>query len=300
MEFRQLSYFISAAKYLSFTKAAEEHYVAQTAISQQISSLEKHLNVKLFIRSNRTVQLTEAGRVLLREANLITSKVAEAEAKTKEAALGFEGTLSIGTVGPSERRVLPVMLKRFHELYPKISINIIRGGYKKLVEDLKNNYLDVIFVFPYEVEDIKGIEYRKMFSYKIYMAVSKEHKLAQYKKIDVKKIVNEKFVIVSEDEAPKTIEQYKKNCEKDKFQLNIVAKCKSLESMLVMVEAGIGIALVPSCLVDRSNENISYVKLENSKQVVEIGLAWQRESNNPTTKLFLNVVDELHIKKQKK
>ncbi|AAK81339.1 DNA-binding transcriptional LysR family regulator [Clostridium acetobutylicum] len=294
MEFRQLSYFISVAKYLSFTKAAEEHHIAQTAISQQISTLEKQLNVKLFVRNNRAVELTDAGRVLLKEADLITSRVVEAERKTKQAALGFEGSLNVGILGSSEKNFLPVILKRFHKLYPKIGINLSRNSYKKLADDMKGGHLDITFIFPYELNDISHVKYRKLFDYEICLVVNKEHRLARYKKIDVKEIKNEKFIVVGKEEAPSTVKQMRKNCMGDGFKLNVVAECKNLDTMLIMVEAGMGVALVPTCVANDSNNNISYIELENSKQIVEIGVAWMEGNMNPTLKLFLGVLSDLY------
>lgn len=96
MDIRQLRYFITVAEHLNFTKAANQLYVAQSAISQQIADLEDQVGVKLFIRNKRSVKLTPAGSVFLKEAIEIVEKTSGAIEKAKQTDEGIIGSLSIG------------------------------------------------------------------------------------------------------------------------------------------------------------------------------------------------------------
>lgn len=89
MNTKQLEYFISVAENLSFTKTAEKFYISQTAVTQQIKALEEQINVTLFTRSKRHVELTPAGKVFLSEARTIIKNINDAIAKTQQFAHGF-------------------------------------------------------------------------------------------------------------------------------------------------------------------------------------------------------------------
>ena len=96
MDIKQLEYFICAAELLNFTKAAEKFYISQTAISQQIKSLEESLNVQLFVRSNRKVMLTPAGKVFFEKAKIVVNEINDAVDAAGKANSGYNGTLKIG------------------------------------------------------------------------------------------------------------------------------------------------------------------------------------------------------------
>jgi len=96
MNLNQLRYFVSVAQSGSFTKAAANHYISQTAITQQIHALEDNIGTKLLDRNSRPVALTPAGKVFLKEAREILSKMDTALVRTREASTGLEGELKIG------------------------------------------------------------------------------------------------------------------------------------------------------------------------------------------------------------
>ena len=89
MNLQQLEYFLAVAKLLNFTRVAEKYFISQTAVTQQIKSLEEQLGVKLFNRTKRKVELTPAGTVFIEEAQAIINRTKEAITKTQAAATGF-------------------------------------------------------------------------------------------------------------------------------------------------------------------------------------------------------------------
>ena len=103
MNTNQLKYFVAVAEYRSFTKAANQYYISQTAITQQIHALEESMNVQLFNRSSRPVALTPAGRIFFLEAKAILERMETAVSKVKDASTGLVGTLRIGYTKGYER-----------------------------------------------------------------------------------------------------------------------------------------------------------------------------------------------------
>ena len=110
MNTKQLEYFISVAESLSFTKTAEKFYISQTAVTQQIKALEEQIQVILFTRSKRHVELTPAGKVFLSEARTIVKNINDAIIKTQQFANGFFGTLNIGVlIGYEKNKILSII-----------------------------------------------------------------------------------------------------------------------------------------------------------------------------------------------
>ena len=107
MELRHLRYFVAVAEELSFTRAAERLHTAQPSLSQQIRQLEAEVGVRLLERTKRRVQLTGAGRVMLREARDILNRVEHAARLACKAASGQAGEISIGTFPGADVKILP-------------------------------------------------------------------------------------------------------------------------------------------------------------------------------------------------
>ena len=118
----QIKYFIAVAEYKSFTKAANQYYISQTAITQQIRTLEEHMGVRLIDRTKRPIALTPAGNVFLNEAKAILERMNTAVSKVRDASTGLVGTLRIGYTKGYERSNLSNILRFFHLEFPNILI----------------------------------------------------------------------------------------------------------------------------------------------------------------------------------
>ena len=120
MTLNQLKYFVAVAESRSFTKAAEQYFLAQTAITQQIQKLETSLGVQLIDRKTRPISLTPMGQVFLREARSILRRMDGAIQRTREASTGITGTLRIGYTKGYEHSDLPVKMRRFHQSFEAV------------------------------------------------------------------------------------------------------------------------------------------------------------------------------------
>jgi len=125
MELRHLRYFIAVAEESSLGRAAHRLHVSQPALSQQISGLEDELGLKLFKRSSRGVELTEAGRAFLTGGRRVLLAAQEAAERAKEAATGERGRLVIGSLGASTISFLTDVLARFREHNPLVEITLL-------------------------------------------------------------------------------------------------------------------------------------------------------------------------------
>ena len=147
MNRNQLRYFVSAAEHRSFTKAAEQYYISQTAVTQQIQQLEQTLGCELFDRSTRPVSLTSAGKSFLLDAKAILERMSRAQERVHDAATGLTGTLRVGYVRGYERSDLSVLMRHFHQKNSNVLITFYRCSTDVLAAGLLHQEYDIVFTW---------------------------------------------------------------------------------------------------------------------------------------------------------
>ncbi|WP_432664312.1 LysR family transcriptional regulator [Wukongibacter baidiensis] len=291
MDLRQLRYFIAVAEHLNFTEAAKELYIAQSAVSQQIADLEKKLGVQLFIRNKRSVQLTNAGNVLLQEAIHLISRSEEAIKKTRQAELGIIGNLSIGFLGYTEKIFLPYLIRRFRSNYPKIDLHIDQYNHGMLIEALNTGELDMVFTLGFGVDKIGGLERKSILTEKLSIVMYCDHPLADKSSIKISDLTDESFIVLNRKESPQGFNQTLLICANNGFSPNIVSEPRLLSTVLMLVDAGMGIAILPKSLQLNSSPSLRFVDIEGEKDDNELVVAWKKSNTNPSISLFLNELE---------
>jgi DNA-binding transcriptional LysR family regulator len=147
VDLRRLRYFIAVAEEGHITRAAERLDMQQPPLSRQIGLMERELNVQLFRRLSRGVELTSAGHALLQEAKAILTHVDRAIETTRRAARGEQGTLSIG-VAPTApfNALVPLAIRSFREAFPRVSLILAEELSNEIVARFNNDQMDVAFV----------------------------------------------------------------------------------------------------------------------------------------------------------
>ncbi len=290
MDIEHLRYFLSVAKFLSFTKAAEEQHIAQPSMSQIIASMEKQLGAKLFERSNRSVRFTPAGRVFYDEAIILVERYDEAVKKLHSASSGMAGVLRVGFWGPYEPILIPRLLATFRRSYPKIELSIRQDSNTALVEALSNDLIDIVFSSPYPFQDRDDISFLLLDSSPSCAVVHQNHPLVGVGRISPEFLNNEKFVLLDMQD-PQDNGKLQKDWIRNGLKPAIVTRPTQYENMLLMVEAEIGITLLPRCMEPFTGPNLCYIELEGD-MAVDFCVAWSKKNKNPAVRLLLNIVEE--------
>ncbi len=144
MLLRQMKYFAAVVDCASFTEAAEKCYISQSAISQQIQSLERELGVELLHRKKRRFEMTEAGEYFYSRCKIILSQVDEAVRETKRLGTDSELQLRIGYLSGYSGLELHKVIAEFSGLYPEVAIHIVNGTHEELYNLLRVGDVDVI------------------------------------------------------------------------------------------------------------------------------------------------------------
>src|ERR1051326_6002146 len=147
MELRHLRYFVAVAEEGHLTRAAERLGIQQPPLSQQIRALETELEVQLFRRNSRGVELTQAGEALLAEARIVLDRAEHAVLAARRAARGEAGRLGLGfTSSASFHPLVPRIIRDFRKASPLVSMSLEEAGTAELVEGLRAERIDAAFV----------------------------------------------------------------------------------------------------------------------------------------------------------
>ena len=294
LDIRQLRYFIAVAKYLSFTEAANQLYVAQSAISQQIADLEEKMGVKLFKRSKRSVELTPAGAVFLKEAEEIVEKMAEAVDKARQTENGIIGSLNIGFLSVHVKDFLPGIIKAFRARYPKVELNLNHYPSQMIKEGLEKNDLDIGFAIPSGLHRIEGIQIRTVHRSPYCAVMHRNHPLAHRSSIHMAELSHEPFVIHNRHDSPVgSYDHIVRLCQQSGFAPHVVSHPRFVDSVLVLVESEIGIGVLPSDFEAYASPQIRFVPIEGVEDNhFELAIAWKETNMNPSVALFLDLFQE--------
>lgn len=296
MNLNQLKYFVAVAEYRSFTKAAEQYFLTQTAITQQIQKLEDTVGVRLIDRKTRPISLTPMGQVLLREAREILARMDYALRRTQEAATGISGTLRIGYTKGYEHSNLTVKLRQFHHDFPNVLINCCRCDTDLLTSGLIDGEYDIIFTWDStNICKDEAVEFRLLDRVRLMVALYGSHPLAQRASLTRADLRDEVMLFMSPSSTGDSLgdEYFIRLYQKAGYYPNILLRSSDVESILMMVAAEVGISVVPvSCMRHLSeSDNLVFVPLEGENEVEEILAVWRKDNESPSLRQFLRLLN---------
>lgn len=281
--------FYRVAENLSFSKAAEKLFISQSAVSQNIKSLEKELKTKLFIRSTKKVQLTKAGKILFEHIEPAFNLVKNGEKSIKEINALKRGEIHLGVNDTISKYFLLPYLNKFHQHYPKVKIQITNRTSSTCIELLKQNKVDLIISNLPNSKIKDNMVVKEIYSFKdIFIAGSQFSELKKNKQ-SLKKIQDYPLLML---EAKTTTRKFlEKELEKQNIKIKAAIELGSVELLIAMAKIGFGIAFVPEYSLQLEKENLFQIKIK--EQLPARKLAVVRNKNIPlsnTTARFLELL----------
>mgnify|MGYP001553619775 FL=1 len=197
MEFRQLKTFRVVAETLSFTKAAEKLFMAQSSVSAQIRSLEDELEVKLFDRIGRSVLITDAGRKLFDYAKRMEDMSDEIRSELTDAALS-KGRLNIRIPETLATIYMPAIIEKFHTINPHVSLNFINCSDLQLREELNSGRLDLAFLMT-DAINLGEVNVKTLKKENLILVAGNTHPFKNKKSISIKDLEDQTLVLAKTD-----------------------------------------------------------------------------------------------------
>ena len=288
MNITLMKYFITAAQCLNFSKAAELLYITQPALSRQISTLEGELNLQLFIRDSRSARLTPAGVVLLEEFEKIYDDYNLAIAKAQNVQKGLSGTLNIGILdGAVVGDLFPETLRYFNEFYPNLNVNLSNYSFAGLVERLYDGRLDLALTLFFDIKNRSKLEYEIIEKTRDYLVVLNSHPLSVKDKVSLLDFKEETFIMTCAEDSMESPRLIIDECKRQGFTPK-VKFVPSVQSVMLMVESGVGVAILDGRNLLKRNPNVKFLNIDSNFEPY-LTLAWHQDNKNSSRKLFTEV-----------
>lgn len=292
MNINQLKYFIAVAEYRSFTKAANQYYISQTAITQQIQALEETMDVQLIDRSRRPITLTPAGNVFLGEAKAILERMNAAIGRVRDASTGLVGSLRVGYTKGYERSNLSNLLRAFHQEYPNILITCCRCDTDTLAAGLLNGDYDIIFTWDStNILEEGQVDHRLVERVPLVVALYAGHPLSGRHTLNRKELRGESILYMSPSGRDDSFgdSRFMELYRKAGYQPDILFRSSDAESVLMMVAAEEGISILPSYVTSKLKDadNLVFIPLVGEEEYEEIIAVWKKENPGQALLRFL-------------
>jgi LysR family hca operon transcriptional activator len=289
MELRHLRYFVAVAEELNFTRAAARLHTSQPSFSQQIRQLEAAVGVRLLERSRQHVALTSAGRIFLREAKEILSRVEHAGRLAKQAADGRAGDLSVGTFPAADVRILPALRPVIAAHLPDLRL-ILHSKYAiDPVAGLLAGTLDVAFVRgPIDSHELQS---RELLREQIVMMLPAHHPLARRKRVPVELLNDLPCITMERSLAPGLYDAIASLYRQAHIRMHAVSSADNVLGHLRLVQEGLGFALLPDSMGALLPQGVVMKPLEyNPVPTVSIVVAWKSGNTSPLVRAFVDLV----------
>jgi len=291
IELRHLRYFVTVAEELHFGRAAERLHMAQPPLSQQIRQLESELGFELFHRTRRRVELTQAGQVFLTECQKVLQQLDLAIQTGRQASRGEVGQLSIGFVSSAAYNVLPEILQQFRLQAPGVTLELQELTSDQQLARLREGRLDVGFVRPpIPTEDMESMT---VFQEDLGVALPAHHPLAHEAAVPLRSLAHQPFILFPRPLAPGLYDQIISLCQRANFSPQVVQEAIQMQTIISLVAAEIGVAIVPVSLENLKRTGVVYRPLQEDTPQAAIALVWQQHPTSPTIQRFLEVVKTL-------
>jgi DNA-binding transcriptional LysR family regulator len=295
MELRHLRYFIAVAEEKHITRAAERLGMQQPPLSQQIRALERELDVQLFHRKPRGVELTDAGSALLTDARAILAHIDHAFATTKRTARGEQGRIALGfTSSAPFHPFVPRILRNYREAFPLVSLTLEESGTMELSENLRGERIDAAFIRS-PLANQEGLAVNLLFQEAMVIALPQEHILARRRgeknALPLKTLADETFVVYRRRAAPGLYDAILSACNQAGFSPRIGQEAPRIVSTLNLVAAGLGVSLVPESLQRMQMDGVVFRRVSGPVQPkAPLYLASRRNEPAATVRRFLELV----------
>ncbi|TDL30813.1 LysR family transcriptional regulator [Jeotgalibacillus sp. S-D1] len=273
MEIKHLQYFIKVTDTGSFTRAADELYMTQPAISRMMKSLEDEAGMPLFIRSRKKLRLTDAGRVFYEHAQKMDQQFQELQDSLASLSNHTKGLIRIGLPSIIDSVFFTSLIASFHKEYPDITFQLVEDGSKGIEEKVRNEKLDFGVVFlpaPHHTFDSYSLGQEAL-----KLIVPSKHRLAHRKEAALEDLKNEDFIMFNKDFALRDC--IYTACRQSHFEPRIISETSQLDFIEEMVASNMGITLLPESAVKGLTSDVKQITISHPPINWHLSLIWKKD-----------------------
>ena len=282
-----MRYFVEAARYENFSKAADQLYTAQPNLSKKIADLEQTLGVQLFQRTGKQVRLTAAGRHLYEQWSVALEQVDRSIRCAQALEQEQEDTLTIGILeGIGVTEDVSMHLEALQARYPQVQVRLERCGIHRLWQRFEDRTLDMIvsseleatFQMPPHANCARHVVNTSRGA----IAINVRNPMAGRAAVTLSMLRDESFIAMSQEASPQGYRAIQEACRRAGFEPRITRDASSVESLLLYVEAGIGVSILSENSRLVSNPNVRLIPLEDL--LFENTIYWHTDAVRPVVR----------------
>jgi DNA-binding transcriptional LysR family regulator len=291
LELRQLRYFVTVAEELHFGHAATRLHMTQPPLSQAIQGLETLLGAALFLRNRRGVALTAAGASLLPEARRMLAEAAGLGDLVQRAAAGASGRLALAFVTSADYSVLPPFLRAYRAAFPAVEIILQEATSDIQLDDLLHARIDCGFLIPPLPDKARAtLDYMKVLEEPLILAAPSGLFGLQDGPIRLQDLPALPLIIFPRKISPALHDAILSCFTAAGVTPVIGQEAIQMQTIVGLVSAGMGMALVPQSVSNLMRPGVEYRALAAATPLVETGLAWRRDNASPVLHGFLELL----------
>ncbi|MGL5835066.1 MAG: LysR family transcriptional regulator [Waterburya sp.] len=287
MELRHLRYFITVAEELHFGRAAQRLNMTQQPLSRQIRDLEIEIQVTLFHRTKRTVRLTEAGKEFLERSYGVLAQLEQAIVVTQQIGRGEVGRLAIGFVDSAMYTLLPEIVRVFREQFPLVELRLRELTTAQQIQALYDKQIDIGIVRSAISES--GLSVECLLHESLVLALPENHPFSAQTQVSLSSLADESFILFPAKMGPVFYEQIIHSCQQAGFRPKVAQEAVQMQTIIGLVAAGLGIAIVPASLQNFYRSGVIYRPLQNEIPNTGLYLTWRQHDSSPAIREFLSL-----------
>ena len=291
MELRHLRYFVAVAEELHFGNAAARLHIAQPPLSRQIRDLEQEIGVELFSRVKGRVALTHAGCAFLVEVRRTLAQAERARLTAMRAARGEVGRLRVGFVeAATYSGVLPDVLGVFRTELPDVGLELFELSSLQQTEALRDGRVEigVLHSLPYDASDWLGVE--RLIHDTVVVALPRDHALAGRAEVPLAALAGDPFLMLRRPDGPGLHDRVIAACQTAGFSPAVAQQAGQLQTLVGLVAAGAGVALVPGALTELRRPGVVYRPLTGLDVDMGLWAVWRLADASPVRARFLDAL----------
>ena len=247
MQTSHLRAFITVAECASFSRAAELLFLTQSAISKRIASLEQELKCRLFDRIGHKVSLTESGQTLLPRAHQIITQVEESRREIQNLSGEIVGEVSLGTSHHIGLNRMPTLLKKYHDNYPDVEMNLQFMESEAVYEAVSQGKLEMgVVTLPLQPQE--HLQQYEIWQDPLYFVVNKEHPFASQRTVTEKQLTQ--YTAILPTKETNTFQLLASQLQQQHIALHKTMNTNNLDTIKMLVSIGLGWSLLPQTLID--------------------------------------------------
>jgi DNA-binding transcriptional LysR family regulator len=273
MDLQQLRSFAAVARHGHFTRAAEELHIGQPAVSQHVRRLETELGVELLARTSRSVEITQAGEIMLKRIEHALGELDAGVGELEDLRGLRRGRLTIGAMQSLLPFDLSSALATFRAVFPGVDIRLVEGSARELIESVANDRIDLAFA-PLDINVPDNFEKHQLFAERLVAIVSPDSPLAERSGVDVADLRDEPFVFVQGGTGLRTA--FERSAQQAGYRPRVSLETHEVLRAIALVSKGLGVSIVSPTVAMQAEGRVAVLTLRPPLER-RVGLVWRAD-----------------------